>query len=96
MKTTKCLGIVILSVVVLLGYFPKLFAESSTIAATISIVVLERPKGQVELVPDVKECLDSQLQKNPQSLPEIKVEEMALSLQSPESQMVRYTICEKP
>ena len=96
MKILRCLGIVILLVGILQIYPPEVSAESSTIAATISIIVLERPKGQIEQSPDVKECLASQLQKNPQSLPEIKVEKIAQNSQLLAEQIIRYTICERP
>ena len=73
----------------------EIFAESSTIAATIFIRVLEKPTAKLEQVPDFQECLDSQLQRNPQSMPEIKTEKVEGNIQSGGTQTVRYTICEK-
>ena len=96
MKISRYLAIVILLVGILPIYPPKVYAESSTIAATISITVLGTPKAQIEQLPDAKECLESQLQKNPQSLPEIKVEKIAQNPQLLSQQMIRYTICERP
>ena len=95
MKISRCLVIVILLVGILPIYPPKVSAESSTIAATISITVLGIPNAQIEQLPDAKECLESQLQKNPQSWPEIKVEKIAQNSQLLAEQIIRYTIYER-
>jgi hypothetical protein len=95
MKILRCLGIVILLAAILLNDLPEAFAESSTIAATIFIRVLEKPTVNLAQTPDLQECLDSQLQRNPQSLPEIKVEGLQQNIQSAGTQTVRYTIYEK-
>ena len=95
MKILRCLGIGILVVGTLLSYLPKASAESSTITATIFIRVLEKPNEKFEQPPDLQECVDSQLQKNPQSVPEIKVEKLEEKTQSENIQVIRYTICEK-
>ena len=96
MKISRYLAILVLLVGILPVYPPKVSAESSTIAATISIIVLGTPKAQIEQLPDAKECLESQLQKNPLSLPEIKVEKIAQNSQLLAAQIIRYTICERP
>lgn len=88
-------GIAILVVGTLLSYLPRASAESSAITATIFIRVLEKPKEEPAPSPDLQEYLDSQLQKNPQSVPEIKVERIAQNTPSEEHQIMRYTICEK-
>jgi hypothetical protein len=95
MKILRWLGIAILVMGALLSYLPRASAESSAITATIFIRVLEKPKEKLAQSPDLQECLDSQLQKNPQSVPEIKVERIAQNTPSEEPQIIRYTICEK-
>ena len=96
MKILRYLAILILLAGILPIHLPEIYAESSTIAATISIIVLGTPKAQIEQLPDAKECLESQLQKNPQSFPEIKVEKIAQNSQLLDAQIIRYTICERP
>ena len=95
MKILRYLGIGILLAGNLLSYLPNVFADSSTITATIFIRVLEMPKQKSAQPSDFQECLDSQLQKNPQSVPEIKVEKFKENTQSGETSIIRYTICEK-
>lgn len=96
MKILKCLGIAILAAGALLNYLPSVCAESSTITANIFIRVLGKPKEQFAQSPVLQEVLDSQLQKNPQSVPQIKVEKLTQNTTPEEPQIVRYTICEKP
>ena len=96
MKILRYLTILMLLVGSLAVHLTGASAESSTIAATISIIVLGAPKAQIEQLPDAKECLESQLQRNPQSLPEIKVEKIAQNSQLLSQQIIRYTICERP
>ncbi len=95
MKTLRSLGILILVGISLLSFLSRACAGSATIAATISIRVLEKPKEGFVQSPDLQECLESQLQKNPGTMPEIKVEETAQNALSGEPGAVRYTICEK-
>jgi len=96
MKILRYLVMVLLLVGILPIFLAESYAESANLTATISVVVLGAAKGQLDQPLSVTECLESQLQKNPLSLPEIKVEKIIQPHQLSAAEIIRYTICERP
>ncbi len=91
MKLLKRYGVWVSILVLLLIGAPKAKAEQTTITTAVFITIRELPEEIASENPNTSECLHSQIERNPESMPEINVDK----IQSDVGEVTRYTICEK-